>query len=130
MNKILILLILTTTFSCNHLQKALSDTNTTNCNYHKIYFDIDQIDANGLMGPEDGKVLLSYEFCIPDNDSIIDCIMQIDPEFKVLSSKGRSNCEKGYKLVTGSSGSPNFKSIVCELTRLDYIQEIKRTYNE
>ena len=35
----------------------------------KVEFDLSHIDGDGLRGPADGKVAVSYEFCIPDTDA-------------------------------------------------------------
>ena len=44
----------------------------------KITFDLAQIDDNGLTGAPDGRVAISYEFCIPATQAAQGEVRQID----------------------------------------------------
>jgi len=97
----------------------------------KIGFDINAIDKEGLIGPPDGKVALSYEFCIPADDKYANEVRQIDPSVKFLKkSKGRVACSKMEWLCIGNSHQEHAKVKIQRLAELTYIKRIKRAYFE
>src|SRR5215213_2047493 len=44
----------------------------------KVTFGLTQIDDTGLTGSDDGRVAISYEFCIPATQAAQDEVRQID----------------------------------------------------
>jgi hypothetical protein len=46
-------------------------TQPTKEDLQKIKFNLNQLDEEGLQGPEGGKVALNYEFCIPNAPTFI-----------------------------------------------------------
>lgn len=97
----------------------------------KIGFDINAIDKDGLIGPPDGKVALSYEFCIPADNKYISEIRQIDASVRVhKKSKGRVGCSKMEWLCIGNTKQEYPRSKIQRLAELTYIKRIQRTYFE
>lgn len=45
----------------------------------KIKFNIDDIRPDGLRGPDDGLVSVSYEFCVPNNEAVLAEVRRIAP---------------------------------------------------
>lgn len=95
----------------------------------KLNFDIQLLDEHGLIGPEDGKTTLAYEFCIPQDAAHVAQIRMIDPNLKISRSKGRIGCTKNEYLVLGETDN-NYLSVLKKLIRLDYIKQIDRTWFE
>lgn len=95
----------------------------------KINFDIQRLDENGLIGPEDGKTTLAYEFCIPQDAAHVAQIRMIDPNLKISRSQGRIGCTKHEYLVIGETDK-NYIPVLNKLIRLDYINQIDQTFFE
>lgn len=93
----------------------------------KINFDLSAIDANGLIGPADGKRSVAYEFCIPRDEAKKAEVMGIDPSLKFYSSPGRIRCTSDEWLVIGEGGT---KDTLLALAKLDYIDRIDPFYGE
>ncbi|NLX24759.1 MAG: hypothetical protein GXY61_02195, partial [Lentisphaerae bacterium] len=49
----------------------------------KIEFDLSALDADGLIGPPDGKVSVAYEFAIPDTEACRAEVLAIDPSIQI-----------------------------------------------
>ncbi len=98
-------------------------------NHPKINFDISLLDENGLLGNEEGKVALSYEFCIPKNDLNKNEILGIDSEFQISNSRGRIGCSKNEYLCIGTTND-NYKKILSSLVKKDFIKRIDQTFWE
>jgi len=97
----------------------------------KIGFDINAIDKEGLIGPPDGKVALSYEFCIPADNKCVAEVRRIDPSLTILKkSKGRVACSKMEWLCIGNSHQAYAKVKIQELADLVYVKRIQRAYFE
>jgi hypothetical protein len=93
----------------------------------KIRFDIDEIDENGMIGPEDGKRNMDYEFCIPLDKKKKKEVARIDRSVKFFSGpSGRSGCTGRY-LCIGSGGT---RKTLLRLARLEYVQMINPCYYE
>ena len=61
-----------------------------------IELDLTQLDAEGLRGPADGKVALSYEFKIPDTPEHRAEVSAIDPTVTFMGqSPGRIGAGEG-----------------------------------
>ena len=98
----------------------------------KIKFDLNQLDEDGLSGPEGGKVALSYEFCIPNTANFIKEVSTIDKTLNVqYGSAGRIGCLRGKEvLCIGHTNQKDYKSVLHQLAALPYIQQIQQTFFE
>jgi hypothetical protein len=95
---------------------------------NKITFDLNQIDANGMTGPADGKVLFAYEFCVPDDAAKLDEVKAIDSSLQcTLGSPGRIRCARDVYLCIGEGGT---RETLLKLAGLDYIARIDPFYGE
>lgn len=97
----------------------------------KIGFDINALDKEGLAGPPDGKVAVSYEFCIPALSRFVNEIVRIDPSIKVhKKSKGRVACDKQQWLCIGNTHQELYRQKLQRLAELEYIKRIEKTVFE
>ena len=91
----------------------------------KIEFDLNLLDKDGLRGPADGKVAVSYEFSIPDNEVFRAEIRAIDPTVQFMpGSRGRIGAGKDECLCIGSTHQENFKEVLRALSEKSYISRI------
>jgi endonuclease/exonuclease/phosphatase (EEP) superfamily protein YafD len=91
----------------------------------KVELDMSGLDKDGLRGPSDGKVAVSYEFCIPDNDVCRAEIKAIDQTVQFMpGSRGRIGAGKGECLCIGSTHQENFKQVLRALSEKTYISRI------
>jgi len=98
---------------------------------HKLGFDVSELNEHGLIGPPDGKVALSYEFCIPKDQRRVDEVRTIDPSVAIQAgSPGRVGCGPTQVLCIGSTHQPNFREILSRLCELDYVTRIERAFFE
>jgi hypothetical protein len=98
--------------------------------WKKIKLDFKSIDYNGLSGPDNGKVAINYEFCIPNEPLYWREVSKIDPSAQKTHGKGRINCGTGTSLVIGSTHQKNYKKILYDLASLKYVHEIQQTFWE
>jgi len=97
----------------------------------KIKFSLDDIRPDGLRGPTDGLVAVSYEFCVPVSDQVYQEILRIDPDLKIHSdSPGRIGCEDSQALIIGETHRPDWREVLQELSTLTYITEIRECFFE
>ncbi len=97
----------------------------------KLGFDLSELDEHGLIGPPDGKVAVSYEFCVPKDASVVDEVRTIDPSVAIqASSPGRVGCGPTQVLCIGSTHQPDFREILSRLCALDDITRIERAFFE
>lgn len=97
----------------------------------KIKFKLDEIRADGLRGPEDGLVSVSYEFCVPDNYRSLAQIQAIAPDVAVHSgSRGRIGCTEDEALCIGSTSGKNWREVLLRIAKLDYVAEIRECHFE
>lgn len=97
----------------------------------KIRFNVEEIDDRGLIGPPDGLASVAYEFCIPEGDAYTRQVMLVDPSVRFYpGSRGRIGCERKKVLCIGSTGKPNWRGRLLELSALDYVTEIRRSFFE
>ena len=90
----------------------------------KIEIDLSVLDANGLRGPADGKVSISYEFCIPNTEKCKAEVSKIDNTVQFShGSPGRIGATKDQFLCIGSTGK-NYKKVLSALAELPYIKRI------
>ncbi len=97
----------------------------------KIGFDLNAIDTEGLIGPPDGKVALSYEFCIPADDHYLLQVRQVDPSLKLhKTAKGRIACSKAEWLCVGNTHQEDARMKLNRLAAFAFIKRIERVYFE
>ena len=91
----------------------------------KVEFDLAQLDADGLRGPADGKVAVSYEFCIPNTDECKAQVRAIDHTVQFMpGSRGRIGAGKQECLCIGSTHQRNFRQVLQVLASLAYVKRI------
>ncbi|UCH84515.1 MAG: hypothetical protein JSW50_02140, partial [Candidatus Latescibacterota bacterium] len=97
----------------------------------KIAFDLSQIRPDGLTGPPDGLVAVSYEFCIPKDEELLNRVLAVDSTIKIQpESPGRIGCGKDEYLCIANTHKPNWKEILRRIAALDYVMRIERTHWE
>jgi len=93
--------------------------------WRKVEFDLTQLDAEGLRGPADGKVAVSYEFCIPNTDECKAQVKAIDHTVQFMpGSRGRIGASKQECLCIGSTHQKNFRQVLRALASLAYVRRI------
>ena len=98
--------------------------------WKKIEFDLSQLDKDGLTGPPDGKVALSYEFCIPNTDARKAEVKAIDRTVQFMpGSSGRIGSGKGECLCIGSTRA-DYRDVLGRLAGLPYVKRIIRCHFE
>jgi hypothetical protein len=91
-----------------------------------IMFDLDRLDADGLAGPPDGKVAISYEFRIPDTPENRAAVKAIDPTIEIMSGPpGRVDAGPGFALCIGSTCQPRHREILLALAGLPFVERIQ-----
>jgi hypothetical protein len=104
---------------------ALPGQSAATDSFSKIEFDLRNLDKDGLRGPSDGKVAVSYEFCIPDNDACRAEVKAIDQTVQFMpGSRGRIGAGKDECLCIGSTHQENFKEVLRALSEKSYIARI------
>jgi hypothetical protein len=97
----------------------------------KLGFDLAELDENGLIGPPDGKVAVSYELCVPKDQKLVDEVRSIDPSIAIhADSRGRIGCLPTEVLCLGSTHQRSFREILERLCGLPYVRRIERTWFE
>ena len=123
-------LVLCAALSCSKSDKTTKEQDNSGWQ-NKIAFDLSQIHPDGLTGPPDGLVRVSYEFCIPKDKAFLDRVLAIDPTIKCsLESPGRIGCGKTEYLCIGDTHNSRWKDILQQIASLDYVTRIERTYWE
>jgi hypothetical protein len=98
--------------------------------WKKVEIDLSQLDDDGLRGPPDGKVAVSYEFCIPNTDVCKAAVKMIDRTVQFLpGSRGRIGAGPGECLCIGTTRK-GFRLTLQRLAELDYIKRIVQCYFE
>jgi len=93
--------------------------------WRKVEFDTAQLDAEGLRGPPDGKVALSYEFAIPNTAVHKAEVKTIDPTVQFMpGSRGRIGAVRGQCLSIGSTHQENYRQVLRALAELPYVERI------
>ncbi len=91
----------------------------------KIEFDLDQLDADGLRGPPDGKTALSYEFGIPNQEECKTQVSDIDQTVQFMpGSRGRTVRGENQCLCIGSTHQKSYREVLLTLARLPFIERI------
>ncbi|MFZ5952861.1 MAG: hypothetical protein ACOYXC_19310, partial [Candidatus Rifleibacteriota bacterium] len=98
---------------------------TISVNGKKIEFDLSLLDSSGLRGSQSGKVSLSYEFSIPDNEESRRRVKEIDPGIQFMpGSRGRIGAGEGQCLCVGETGHKDFRRILSQLAALPFVERI------
>jgi hypothetical protein len=91
----------------------------------KVELNLTQLDAEGLRGPADGKVAVSYEFCIPNTEACKAQVRAIDHTVQFMpGSRGRIGASKQECLCIGSTHQKNFRQVLQALANLEYVKRI------
>lgn len=97
----------------------------------KIEIDLSVLDENGLRGEKEGKTSVSYEFCIPDNETCKNEIKSIDKTVQFFpGSKGRIGAKDGECLCIGNTNQTDFQIVLEKLASLSYIERIIECFFE
>ena len=97
----------------------------------KIRFPLDDIRTDGLRGPPDGLVAVSYEFCVPASEQVYQEILRIDDGLNIYTgSPGRIGCVTGQALIIGETHHPNWYEVLQELSTLTYVTEFRECFFE
>ncbi len=96
----------------------------------KIRFNLSELDEDGLLGPEGGKVAVDYEFCIPRREEYRKEVESIDPSLRIQESSGRIGCGKEEYLCLGNTHQEGFKEVLYRLAQLEYVKRIERAFFE
>lgn len=93
--------------------------------WRKVKIDAAQVDADGLRGPPDGKVAVSYEFAIPNTSAYRDKVRTIDQTVRfMLRSQGRSGVTGQQCLCIGSTRQKDWRQVLCALAGLPFVERI------
>ncbi len=96
-----------------------------------IGFELGDLDAEGLIGPPDGKRAVDYEFCIPAGAAFIDEVRGIDPSARFMAgSRGRIGCGPEEVLVLGNTYRSDFAVVLQRLVELPYVERIEQAWYE
>jgi len=98
--------------------------------WSKIRLDFKHIDENGLTGPDDGKVAVDYEFCIPRDEKLWKKVQKIDRTAQKSTSRGRIGCTSEQWLVIGTTHQENYKRVLYDLASLPEIVRIEQAFYE
>ena len=99
--------------------------------WQKVKFDLNRLDENGLAGPADGKVSVSYEFCIPADEKLWGEVQKLDKSAKLQKgSPGRIGCDKTQWLVIGATHQKNYRQVLYGLASKTYITDIREAFFE
>ncbi|MBN2704417.1 MAG: hypothetical protein JXR23_09430 [Pontiellaceae bacterium] len=118
--------VLTALFACTPLRTSAPSPEV----FAKIEFDLSALDADGLIGPPDGKVSLAYEFAIPDTAACRAEVLAIDPSIQISTSRGRIGATADQCLCIGETHQPNYMEILHRLAELPYVERIARCWFE
>ena len=97
----------------------------------KIEIDLAAIGPDGLRGPPDGKVSVSYEFAIPDKPECRAAVKAIDETLEFMpGSRGRVGAGPGQCLCIGSTARPDWRQVLDRLAALPYVERIVECFFE
>jgi hypothetical protein len=93
--------------------------------WRKVELDLSKLDDDGLRGPSDGKVALSYEFCIPNSAECKAEVKSIDRTVQFMpGSSGRVGAGEHECLCIGSTHQKDYRQVIERLAGLTYIERI------
>lgn len=97
----------------------------------KIKLRLGDIRPDGLRGPPDGLVSVTYEFCVPADERVYQEVRRIDPSVQISPAvPGRIGCSKTQALCTGNTHQPRWREVLKGLSSLPYILEIRECFFE
>jgi len=97
---------------------------TSSDHWRKVELNLMQLDHDGLRGPPDGKVSVSYEFCIPNTGQCKAEVKAIDPSIQFMpGSPGRIGAGKDECLCVGATRK-GYLEVLKRLTELPYVKRI------
>ena len=100
-------------------------------NCSKLGFNPSELDEYGLVGPVGGKVALSYEFCVPRDERVVNEVRSIDPSVAIQAgSPGRVGCGPTEVLCVGSTNQTDHLGVLARLCGLEYVNRIERAHFE
>lgn len=124
---VLLLVVLAAASACSSLTSGVGNPDP----WRKITFDVNRLDEDGLIGTEDARRALNYEFCIPAKPENLSEVERIDQTAVCsLHPPGRIGCRTGEYLCIGSSYQRNIKGILKRLADLPYIKRIDECFFE
>ena len=92
--------------------------------WKKVEIDLSKLDEDGLRGPPDGKVAVSYEFAIPNTDKCWAEVKKIDRTVQIMpGSRGRIGASKAECLCIGTTDK-DFRKVLKRLAELPYVKRI------
>jgi hypothetical protein len=96
-----------------------------------IGFDLDRLNAQGLVGPPDGLRALHYEYCIPDRPETLAKVRAIDPSLEISrGAPGRVGCGAGELLCLGHTHQPGHRKVLERLDNLPFTGAIRESFFE
>lgn len=97
----------------------------------KIKFDLGDIRSDGLRGPVDGLVSVSYEFCVPKDEKTLAEVKKVAPGVTIhAGSRGRIGCTEDQVLCIGSTSGENWREVLLGIAGLGYVAEIRECHFE
>lgn len=97
----------------------------------KIRFDLSQLNEEGLYGPPDGLRSISYEFCIPAAEALVEEVTSIDSTVSIRrDSPGRIGCSEDQYLCVGNTHQGNYREVLLKLANLEYVKKIEQSFFE
>jgi hypothetical protein len=95
----------------------------------KMNFEFSKLYKNGLIKKRGTS--LAYEFCIPNNETYIDKIKEIDESISIYKSgSGRIGCSNNEILCIGETHNKDYKRILTQIAELEYVKSINESFFE
>ena len=95
----------------------------------KMNFEFSKLDKNGLIKKRGSS--LAYEFCIPNNETYLDKIKEIDESISIYKSgSGRIGCSNNEILCIGETHNKDYKRILTQTAELEYVKSINESFFE
>lgn len=95
----------------------------------KMNFEFSKLYKNGLIKKRGTS--LAYEFCIPNNETYLDKIKEIDESISIYKSgSGRIGCYNNEILCIGETHNKDYKRILTQIAELEYVKSINESFFE
>jgi len=95
----------------------------------KMNFEFSKLDKNGLIKKR--GISLAYEFCIPNNETYLNKIKEIDESISIYKSgSGRIGCSNNEILCIGETHNKDYKRILTQIAELEYVKSINESFFE
>ena len=123
---LLLVAVVLVTASCDRVRSHASEDS-----WRKVELDLSQLDRDGLRGPDDGKVSVSYEFAIPNSEDCKGRVRAIDSSVRFMpGSSGRIGAARDQCLCIGSTHQDNYRSVLQKLAELPFVERMIECYFE